>query len=681
MPSLDDALAAALVPACALLAGDSVACAVAASASAADACRRATSTPTAWIPSLGAGAVAVAVMAACWGGVCDLLDQRGCGVPHLFFALGGVGVAATLVPMAVSAAHSWRDLHLGEHERLISIQCILVAVMVCARAAWEEAASHAPGPRAHGDDVRRAVTTILGATAAIFLCLSATFRSHGRRNSRVILAEDATVAAAAVAAKQPPRPRLRGTRSSRRGAGDEDGTSNSNAEAPLLDDTSCTPADPPVRPPLPTLLVFAVLAGGIACEYAWLAAQLRTDPLGWVLRLTLDSPANLALVAWWAAVLVALMLAMDWMRRCDARDAAVEAGAADAGNGRSSATKRVVPTSRSSSTRRVGGCCSRHRPLLSIHRRNLLLRKAFHVAGFCMFAPAVAAGSGPRAFLALAFAVATQLLCCLEFGRSLRLPPVWLFGRVHDYMTQYTDERDCGVFVVTHIYLLLGCAVPLWASLFCVGGGSGGGSVGGGGGDAADVVDAPLPPLLLAASLAGITALGVGDAAAAVVGIVAAAAGRAHTWGDVLAPTPGTSWPLSPPLSAGRGGADKPAGAPLGVGENRVSSPTWPGARKTVEGSAAFVIASVGAVAAAAWLQQQLFLQSAPLLTHSTSSSATGGGSFVGLWGGGAMAAIWLCSTLTAGVETFSGAIDNLVLPPLYWALLVSAHLLLGGGR
>ena len=61
-------------------------------------------------------------------------------------------------------------------------------------------------------------------------------------------------------------------------------------------------------------------------------------------------------------------------------------------------------------------------------------------------------------------------------------------------MVQYVDDRDSGSIIVTHIYLLLGCASPLWL----------------------EEMSASSQRLLC--SLAGVNVLGVGDAMSALVG-------------------------------------------------------------------------------------------------------------------------------------------------------------------
>ena len=113
----------------------------------------------------------------------------------------------------------------------------------------------------------------------------------------------------------------------------------------------------------------------------------------------------------------------------------------------------------------------------------IIIRKLYHLLALVMFAPAIRFAPD---FLALAFGIATAGLLGIEYIRACRVPPLGNF--LNAFMRAYTDSRDEGVFILTHIYLLLGCAVPVWVS--------------------SDGI----------APFAGVLILGAGDAAAAVVG-------------------------------------------------------------------------------------------------------------------------------------------------------------------
>lgn len=115
----------------------------------------------------------------------------------------------------------------------------------------------------------------------------------------------------------------------------------------------------------------------------------------------------------------------------------------------------------------------------------VVIRKLYHILALALFAPAI---HFTRSFLSLGFGVATGLALLIEYVRACQVPPLgpWL----DKYMRAYTDDRDDGIFILTHLYLLVGCACSVWATH----GGEG------------------------LAAYGGVLILGAGDAAAAIVG-------------------------------------------------------------------------------------------------------------------------------------------------------------------
>ena len=96
--------------------------------------------------------------------------------------------------------------------------------------------------------------------------------------------------------------------------------------------------------------------------------------------------------------------------------------------------------------------------------------------------------------------------------RALCIPP--LAAPLSAFFARFLDSRDGGTLVLTHLYLLLGCALPLWladalpgiASLPAAAAGAGAGAP-------------PRSVALDVAPFAGVVVLGMGDAVASVVGI------------------------------------------------------------------------------------------------------------------------------------------------------------------
>ncbi|KXN91673.1 Dolichol kinase sec59 [Leucoagaricus sp. SymC.cos] len=122
----------------------------------------------------------------------------------------------------------------------------------------------------------------------------------------------------------------------------------------------------------------------------------------------------------------------------------------------------------------------KHVPTLKLNAR----RKFFHGLAVIMFIPGVAVDP---AFTHLSFNVAFALFIFAEYIRYFAIYP---FGvAVHLFMNEFLDDRDGGTAILSHFYLLTGCAGSLW-------------------------LEGPTHLL----QYTGILALGVGDAVASVVG-------------------------------------------------------------------------------------------------------------------------------------------------------------------
>ncbi|KAI2623380.1 hypothetical protein GGR54DRAFT_51213 [Hypoxylon sp. NC1633] len=88
-------------------------------------------------------------------------------------------------------------------------------------------------------------------------------------------------------------------------------------------------------------------------------------------------------------------------------------------------------------------------------------RKVFHFMMVAMFLPATYIDP---AFAALALSVVLALFLLLDLLRASQLPP--LSKPLASFLEPYVDGRDLrGPVVISHIFLLVGCAIPLWLSL------------------------------------------------------------------------------------------------------------------------------------------------------------------------------------------------------------------------
>jgi len=64
------------------------------------------------------------------------------------------------------------------------------------------------------------------------------------------------------------------------------------------------------------------------------------------------------------------------------------------------------------------------------------------------------------AFTHLSFSLAFSLFTFAEYIRYFAIYP---FGAaVHVFLSEFLDEKDSGTAILSHFYLLTGCAVPLW---------------------------------------------------------------------------------------------------------------------------------------------------------------------------------------------------------------------------
>ncbi|CAI5728291.1 unnamed protein product [Peronospora destructor] len=120
--------------------------------------------------------------------------------------------------------------------------------------------------------------------------------------------------------------------------------------------------------------------------------------------------------------------------------------------------------------------------------RNIVARKLFHLLAVLMLGPASLIDAS---MLSLSYGVAPSSFVLVECVRALALPP---FGQaVAEFMRSFIDHREGGRVILTHSYLLLGCALPLWLA-------------------------SSSSRISTVAVNAGVLALGVGDAMGAIVG-------------------------------------------------------------------------------------------------------------------------------------------------------------------
>eukprot|EP00940_MAST-03C_sp_MAST-3C-sp2_P000326 g326.t1 len=90
----------------------------------------------------------------------------------------------------------------------------------------------------------------------------------------------------------------------------------------------------------------------------------------------------------------------------------------------------------------------------------IIVRKLFHLLAVALFLPVIVIDPD---LLHISYGVAAALLVVVECFRVLRVP---IISKMFDrYILSFTDDRDRGAVVLSHFYLLLGCALPHWLTL------------------------------------------------------------------------------------------------------------------------------------------------------------------------------------------------------------------------
>ncbi|KAL1868145.1 hypothetical protein VTK73DRAFT_3836 [Phialemonium thermophilum] len=246
-------------------------------------------------------------------------------------------------------------------------------------------------------------------------------------------------------------------------------------------------------------------------------------------------------------------------------------------------------------------------------------RKVFHFMMVAMFLPATYVDP---AYASLALALVLAIFLLLDLLRASQLPP--LSRPIANFLAPYVDGRDLrGPVVVSHIFLLVGCAVPLWLSLAALPVAPSSSS-----GDRGDPYGGWEVPSRDVAMVSGVVCVGLGDAAASLVG---------RRWGR-------HKW-------------------------------IW-GGGKSLEGSAAFAGAVfLGLVVASGWLRLGGWLATTSGYPGVCDSSGSGSGS---IWSSGpdSVRKSGLCATVASLTEAvLTGGNDNVIVPVVLWTCVKSLGL------
>ena len=129
-------------------------------------------------------------------------------------------------------------------------------------------------------------------------------------------------------------------------------------------------------------------------------------------------------------------------------------------------------------------------------------RKVFHFTMVGMFLPTIFVDP---TYAAMALSLVLAIFLILDLLRASQLPP--LSRPIASFLAPYVDGRDFrGPVVISHIFLLIGCAIPLWLSLAALSR-TGSGNLAGWEVPTRDV-----------SMVAGVVCVGLGDAAASLIG-------------------------------------------------------------------------------------------------------------------------------------------------------------------
>ncbi|KAM0335664.1 hypothetical protein ACHAQA_000713 [Verticillium albo-atrum] len=134
-------------------------------------------------------------------------------------------------------------------------------------------------------------------------------------------------------------------------------------------------------------------------------------------------------------------------------------------------------------------------------------RKVFHFMMVAMILPSTYVDP---VFVGLALSFALAIFLVIDLLRASQLPP--LSRPIASFLTPYVDGRDNkGPVVISHIFLLIGCAIPLWLALATIPRSQ-----------TSSLEDDPLAgwevPTREVSMVAGVICVGLGDAAASLIG-------------------------------------------------------------------------------------------------------------------------------------------------------------------
>ncbi|KAK0537288.1 dolichol kinase [Tilletia horrida] len=227
--------------------------------------------------------------------------------------------------------------------------------------------------------------------------------------------------------------------------------------------------------------VFAAIyvLGVLGMWVRWLL--VKRDPWLWTLRFLLQGAypfSRFALVAYWTSLIGASVFSWQMVVTTVKRPPPIN--------------NRTTPALAAKTSYANMSSEPNSAPRKAVHLSLNARRKFFHFLAVLLFLPGIL---WDPALMHLAFSLAFSLFIFIEYVRYFALLP---FGAsLHIFLAQFLDSKDAGPVILSHFYLLSGCAASLW-------------------------LEGPSPIY----DIMGVLVLGIGDALASILG---RKYGR-HTW-------------------------------------------------------------------------------------------------------------------------------------------------------
>ncbi|WFD42662.1 dolichol kinase [Malassezia psittaci] len=220
-------------------------------------------------------------------------------------------------------------------------------------------------------------------------------------------------------------------------------------------------------------VLFALLVFGVIGPWVWWMLGKR-NPYLYIAKFTLEGPywwSRLALLAYWGVLCNIALLSLQLMVNRVWQYATVgDQVRMQTVNRRGmlsdlrSNTQSAIP---SASQRAANTAASRFAapsaegeetslgPAIAVNVNGR--RKFFHMLAVLLFMPGIA---WDPAFMHIAFSAAFALFI---FGEYLRYCAIYPVGaKLHFFLSQFLDSKDSGLVILSHLYLLSGCAAGVW---------------------------------------------------------------------------------------------------------------------------------------------------------------------------------------------------------------------------